>query len=36
VPLEKSLDGFKKIIDGEMDDVSEEKLYMIGALDEVI
>jgi len=35
VPLQKSLEGFKKILDGELDDVSEERLYMIGSIDEV-
>ena len=36
VPLEKSLEGFKKIIEGEMDEVSEEKLYMIGSINEAL
>lgn len=35
VPLEKALEGFKKIINGELDEVSEERLYMIGDINEI-
>jgi F-type H+-transporting ATPase subunit beta len=33
VPLEKTLEGCEKILNGEYDEVELEKLYMIGALD---
>ena len=35
VPLEKTLDGCERIINGEFDDVDLDKLYMIGSLDEI-
>jgi F-type H+-transporting ATPase subunit beta len=35
VPLEKTLEGCEKILNGEYDDVELEKLYMIGAIDDV-
>lgn len=34
VPLEETLKGCEKIMDGEYDDVDLEKLYMIGTIDE--
>lgn len=36
VPVEKTLEGCKAILDGKCDDIELEKLYMIGGLDEVI
>jgi len=35
VPVEKTLEGCEKILDGKFDKVELEKLYMIGALDEI-
>lgn len=35
VPLEGTLDGSERILNGEMDEVEEERLYMIGSLDDV-
>lgn len=35
VPLEKTLDGCERILNGECDDVALEDLYMIGTLDSV-
>jgi len=35
VPLEKTLEGCEKILNGDFDDVELEKLYMIGSIDEV-
>ncbi len=35
VPLEKTLEGCEKILEGSFDDVELEKLYMIGSIDEV-
>ncbi len=35
VPLEKTIEGCEKIIDGEFDEVELEKLYMVGSLDEI-
>ena len=36
VPLEETIIGCEKIMAGEFDNVSEDKLYMIGAIDEVV
>ncbi len=36
VKLADSLRGFKMIVDGELDDVSEQSFYMAGTIDEVI
>lgn len=36
VPIAESVAGFKKILDGEMDDVSEQHFYMAGNIDEVL
>jgi F-type H+-transporting ATPase subunit beta len=36
VPLEKTLQGCEKILKGDYDDVALEKLYMVGAIDEVV
>ncbi len=35
VSIEETLDGCERIIKGEFDDISAEKLYMIGAIDEI-
>jgi F-type H+-transporting ATPase subunit beta len=35
VPIHKTLEGFRAIIDGECDDISEDKFYMIGGIDEI-
>lgn len=35
VPLKESIRGFKEIIDGKMDDISESYFYMKGTIDEV-
>jgi len=36
VPLEKTLEGCERIINGEFDDVDVSKLYMIGEIDEAL
>jgi F-type H+-transporting ATPase subunit beta len=36
VPTGETVSGFKKILDGELDDVSESHFYMAGNLDEVL
>ena len=33
VPLDRTLDGCEKILDGKMDDISEEAFFMIGDLE---
>ncbi len=35
VKIEDTVKGFKKILDGEMDDVAEQEFYMKGSIDEV-
>lgn len=35
VPLAKTVQGVRAILDGQYDDVPEERLFMIGALDEI-
>jgi F-type H+-transporting ATPase subunit beta len=35
VPLEKTLEGCEKILNGDFDNVELEKLYMIGLIDGV-
>ncbi|MGM0556734.1 MAG: F0F1 ATP synthase subunit beta [Myxococcota bacterium] len=35
VPVEEALDGCERILEGEFDDVSEERLYLVGSLDDV-
>jgi F-type H+-transporting ATPase subunit beta len=35
VKVEETIEGFRKIIDGEMDNVPEDKLYMKGSIEEV-
>ncbi|MBD3280032.1 F0F1 ATP synthase subunit beta [Candidatus Dojkabacteria bacterium] len=35
VSIEDTVKGFKKILDGEMDDVAEDKFYMKGTIEEV-
>ena len=35
VPIAETVKGFKKILDGELDDISEQEFYMRGAIDEV-
>jgi F-type H+-transporting ATPase subunit beta len=36
VELKDTIEGFKRIVAGEMDDLPEQAFYMVGALDEVI
>jgi F-type H+-transporting ATPase subunit beta len=35
VPLKETIEGFKAIVDGEMDDVPEQAFYMVGNIDNV-
>lgn len=35
VSLEETIDGFEKIINGELDDIPEQAFYMVGNIDEV-
>lgn len=35
VPLKETIRGFKKIVEGEMDDIPEPAFYMVGTIDEV-
>ncbi len=35
VPLNETIDGFEKIIKGELDNISEQAFYMVGNIDEV-
>ncbi len=36
VELKDTIEGFKKIVDGEMDDLPEQAFYMVGKIDEVL
>jgi len=36
VELKDTIDGFKRIVAGEMDDLPEQAFYMVGSLDEAI
>lgn len=36
VDLDDTIDGFKAIIDGELDEIPEQNFFMVGSLDEVI
>ncbi|MEM7546769.1 MAG: F0F1 ATP synthase subunit beta [Pseudomonadota bacterium] len=36
VPLEKTIDSFKRVVDGEFDHLPEAAFYMVGDIDEVI
>ncbi len=36
VPVEKTIEGFKKIVDGEMDDYPELAFYNVGTIEDVI
>ncbi|MEM1383380.1 MAG: F0F1 ATP synthase subunit beta [Pseudomonadota bacterium] len=36
VPVEKTIDGFKRLVDGEVDHLPEAAFYMVGDLDEAI
>ena len=36
VPLEETVKGFKKIIDGEMDEYPEWAFFNVGTIDDVI
>ncbi|MEN3010288.1 MAG: F0F1 ATP synthase subunit beta [Candidatus Bipolaricaulaceae bacterium] len=36
VPLEETVRGFKKIVEGELDNVPEPAFYMVGTIDEVL
>jgi len=35
VPLKDTIEGFRAIVDGEMDDIPEQAFYMVGNLDQV-
>ncbi len=35
VPLKETIDGFKEVIDGELDDIPEQAFYMVGNINEV-
>ncbi len=36
VPLKETIIGFKKIVDGELDHISEQDFYMVGSIEEVL
>jgi F-type H+-transporting ATPase subunit beta len=36
VPIHETVSGFKRILDGELDDVAEPHFYMAGNVDEVL
>ena len=36
VPLEDTIRSFKKIVDGELDDLPEQAFYMVGAIEDVL
>lgn len=36
VSLEQTLEGFQRILSGEMDDLPEASFYMVGALEDVV
>ena len=36
VPLEKTIDGFKRLVAGEFDHLPEAAFYMVGDIDEAI
>lgn len=36
VPVGKTVEGFKAILEGEVDDLPEQAFYMVGSLKEVI
>jgi F-type H+-transporting ATPase subunit beta len=36
VTLEKTIEGFKKILSGELDDLPEQAFYLVGDIDEAI
>jgi F-type H+-transporting ATPase subunit beta len=36
VPIGDTVIGFKKVLDGELDDVAEPHFYMAGNIDEVL
>ena len=36
VPLKETVRGFKKIVEGEMDDYPEDAFFGVGTIDEVI
>ena len=36
VPVERTVDGFKRLLNGDMDDVPEVAFYMVGDIDEAI
>lgn len=35
VPIKETIDGFKKVIDGKLDDIPEQAFYMVGNINEV-
>ena len=36
VPLDKCVESFRRIVDGEVDDIPEAAFYMVGDIDEVL
>lgn len=36
VPVAKTIDGFKRLLNGDMDDMPEIAFYMVGDIDEAI
>ena len=36
VTLEETIAGFKRIVDGELDDLPEQAFYMVGTIEEAI
>lgn len=36
VPIQETVEGFKRVLDGEFDDVSESHFYMAGTIEEVL
>ena len=36
VPIERTVEGFKRLLNGDMDDVPEVAFYMVGDIDEAI
>ena len=36
VPLDVTIDSFKRVVDGEFDHLPESAFYMVGGIDEVI
>lgn len=36
VPLEETIEGFRRIVDGELDDLPEQAFFMVGNIDEAV